>query len=249
MSENQPTGSQPSPEDPLATLHRMSTTAGLGSQDYVAINLWAVVTLVLGIACSLVLLSNMLLVIPLAAIVFGIASLRQISGSNGTQTGRGIAWLGMLLGVGMCAFVGVRQYQDWSAARAEQAAIEQTVAALDKLVLSGKYAETWDLFSNRFKQAKGLTQEQFAARWKQLDSNETYGKITGIHTNNRIAMEVMGDGTKAAATMIVITFSKTDQAIRREMYFRKEPTGWIIEDIPVLFPTPEVQPSAPPGPG
>ena len=46
MTENKPTQNTPQ-DDPLASLHRMSTTAGVASSEYVAINLAAVTALVL----------------------------------------------------------------------------------------------------------------------------------------------------------------------------------------------------------
>ena len=58
------------PADPLARLHHMSTTAGITTQEYVAINVASVVTVVLGMLSLAVLLFHqvVLLVIPAAAI-------------------------------------------------------------------------------------------------------------------------------------------------------------------------------------
>src|SRR5437764_6191118 len=90
--------------DPLAHLHKMSTTAGLGTTEYVAINPVAVATVFLGLASALALLDNTLLAVPVLAVVMAIVSLRQISHSGGTQTGRGLAILGLVLAI---AFSGV----------------------------------------------------------------------------------------------------------------------------------------------
>src|SRR6185436_15279396 len=54
-------------DDPLAHLHKMSTTAGLGSQEYVAVNGMAVFALVLGLASGFALFDRLFLVIPLVA--------------------------------------------------------------------------------------------------------------------------------------------------------------------------------------
>src|SRR4051794_22135980 len=75
--------------DPLASLHKMSTTAGITSQEYVAINIPSIIALVLGLASIVAVVVPILLVVPLAAIVTAVASLRQIRDSNGTQSGRG----------------------------------------------------------------------------------------------------------------------------------------------------------------
>src|SRR6476660_5325715 len=64
--------------DPLASLHKMSTTAGITSQEYVAINIPSIVAFVLGIASLVAVLNPVLLVLPLAAVVTAYAALSQI---------------------------------------------------------------------------------------------------------------------------------------------------------------------------
>src|SRR5262245_38263315 len=95
--------------DPLAGLHPMSRTAGLGAQDYVAINPVAVTTLLLGLASSLALVTGMLLIIPIAGIICAIVGLWQIRNSNGTQSGRLLASSGMGLCIVFAGLVGARQ--------------------------------------------------------------------------------------------------------------------------------------------
>src|SRR5262245_42402152 len=88
--------SQQSGDDPLAHLHKMSTTAGLGSGDYVAVNGTAVFALILGLFSFLAFFSEMLLIVPLAAVVVSIIAFRQINRSSGTQTGRWIVVIALL---------------------------------------------------------------------------------------------------------------------------------------------------------
>src|SRR5436309_9385705 len=95
-------------DDPLSHLHKMSTTAGLGSTDYVAVNGIAVTTIFMGLASSLALLDITLLAIPVATVVLAIVALRQIANSNGTQTGRALAWGGMVLAMLFVASIGGR---------------------------------------------------------------------------------------------------------------------------------------------
>ena len=96
MSTRSPETDQLGP-DPLSTLHKMSTTAGVASQQYVAINSAAVVAALLGVASALTIFSPLLLVIPLAGIVVAIFAWRQISDSSGTEAGKPVAVLGLLL--------------------------------------------------------------------------------------------------------------------------------------------------------
>ena len=89
------------PIDPLTGLRKMSTTAGVGLSDYVAINPIAIASTLLGLGSVLVpvLDYNFLLIIPIAAVVTAIIAWRQIRRSNGTQTGNGLALLGVVLAV------------------------------------------------------------------------------------------------------------------------------------------------------
>ncbi len=75
----------------------MSTTAGLGSQDYVAVNVTSVVAVLFGLASLLAIASPVLLVFPIVGVVLEPDRLRQVRNSNGTQTGKGLAILGLVL--------------------------------------------------------------------------------------------------------------------------------------------------------
>ena len=66
----------------------------------------AVVTLILGVASSLSLFDPVLLAIPVAAVVLAVIAFRQIFASNGTQTGKGLTALGLILAD---AFHGMRR--------------------------------------------------------------------------------------------------------------------------------------------
>ena len=77
----------------------MSTTAGLGSGEYVAINTLAIASTLLGLGTMVVpvLGYDLLQIIPMAAIVSAVVAWRQIQRSNGTQTGKGLAATGIAL--------------------------------------------------------------------------------------------------------------------------------------------------------
>src|SRR5687767_9287806 len=78
-------------DEPLAGLFHMSTTAGRGTQEYVAINHTAVAAFLLGLGSLSALAHPILLLVPVAAFVCAIVAVRQINRSNGTQTGKGWA--------------------------------------------------------------------------------------------------------------------------------------------------------------
>lgn len=239
MSENPQAPKNPASPDPLASLYRMSNTAGLGSQEYVAINLSAVTAIILGLASALVLMSNVLFVIPVAAIIFAVVALRQISQSNGTQTGRGIASIGLVAALVMSAVVGIREYQTRAAIAAEQASILGTVNTLQQDILGGKYDQAYALFTERLAQEKNVNPQAFADKWKTLSSNATFGKITGLTTNGRYELSsTAADESRVAVSLLVIKFEKVEQPFRSDITFRKKNGQWLIDDIQSLFPTP-----------
>src|SRR5688572_13217478 len=93
------------PPDPIAGLHKMSTTAGVGSQDYVAINNAAIISIILGLCTFLAFLGLPFLILGAAGIVFGIIAMVQIRHSNGTQGGAALAVMGILLSLGIAGTV------------------------------------------------------------------------------------------------------------------------------------------------
>src|SRR5207244_3210946 len=90
----------------LAGLKRMSMTAGLGSGDYAAVSVLAVVALVVTLLGALALVwLEAFVALSVAGVICAIVALRQISRSNGTQTGREFAWVALLVGLGVTGWV------------------------------------------------------------------------------------------------------------------------------------------------
>src|SRR3954467_10146513 len=118
--------------DPLAHLHKMSTTAGLGTTEYVAVNGMSIVALILGVASALSLFANELLVIPGIAVVLAIVAFFQIRDSNGTQTGKGLAAVGLVLALAFVGLVGGRLMFQIIGNRSDEQAINDPIAQLDQ---------------------------------------------------------------------------------------------------------------------
>ncbi len=245
MSENKPT--QTGNTDPLASLHRMSTTAGVAAQEYVAINLTAVAALVLGLASALAVVSNVLLLFPLAAIVVGIIAMRQVSHSNGTQTGRGLALVGILAAVAMVAVFGAREYRDWSMQETEKQLVNQVVAQLEKKILAKDYSGIITLFGDGFLERKKITAKQFATVWDAWCAKTPYGAVKSVKTNDRLLVSPpAADGTREGGTMLLIQFDKEPMPARLDLALQKKDGNWRILDVPKMFPAPA--PEAPPPP-
>lgn len=232
-------------DDPLGSLHRMSTTAGVSSQEYVAINLTAVAAILAGLATMLVFLSPLWLPVPVLAIVFGIVALRQIGHSNGTQAGRLLAWGGIVAALLICGFYGGGAYSHWASMQKGKVGVLTTCDTLEQALLKEDYPKAWALFSDRFRTEKKLDLAQFEKRWKALQSTEA-GRFRSVKSNNLIEVQAGPAGTQAvAATMLVISWDSAPRVGRYTVLLSNRNGSWEIDDLPLIFPSPEPAPGAP----
>ncbi len=241
---DQPTNLSDAPADksvdPLSKLHKMSTTAGLGSGDYVAVNIFAVVTVLLGIASVLAKLNTALLAIPVAGIVCGFIAFGQIKKSGGTQTGRGVAIFGLILSIGIAGWVIAQQVIDYARAQSDQAAIIALVDSFGEAVKSDDYAKAYSLCDEDFHQLVNF--EQFKGQigiLKTPQAVQFYGNITSIVWNGRLEFDVDNQtGTPIAIGIMLINSEKRD-ALREATRFRKIGSKWKIDSLPDMFQPPK----------
>src|SRR4051812_39818808 len=245
-----PTQSNPPGDDPLSHLHKMSTTAGLGTTEYVAVNGMSIVALILGLASSLSLFANELLVLPIAAVVLGIWSLVQIKDSNGTQTGRILAFLGMFCALLFVGLVGGRLALQIIGNRSDEQAIAGVISQLDSNLRAKKFDDAYQLFGSKFQSR--VKPQNFADTWRPLvEGTKDYSGLAGMRSNGRMEFETNPDtNLKAGVGMTIMTFGPKVPEARIAFYFSKNPDGtWKIADIPDLFKTqqgPQQQPQQAP---
>jgi hypothetical protein len=237
MSQTQTDPKPPAPaadDDPLAHLHKMSTTAGLGSGDYVAVNGTALFALILGLFSFLAFFSEMLLIVPLASIVASVIAFRQINRSNGTQTGRWLIVLGLLAAIGCGGTVLLLSATQGLRTRADRETIAKVTADVAQKVKEGNTQGAYDLFSDRFHQR--VTPKAFEDRLKLLQSY--YGPLQSIAWNG--LAEFNDDdtsGIRVAAVSLQFNFQKGP--LRDRATLRKADDKWVIENLPDLFPAPQ----------
>jgi hypothetical protein len=231
--------------DPLASLHKMSTTAGISSQEYVAINIPSVLALILGLASVLAVLHWILLLVPVAGIVVGFISLSQIRASNGTQTGRALAWLGIVLSLALGTFKLAREGIEYSSSAADRNAIVQQIAELGRHVSARDYDKAYAMFGPRF-QAR-ITRPAFEGVWEQAQSYPQLGRILSMEWNQTSIyfQSDPGSGTKVATAYAWVKFEKSKDLARHPLVFRKTGGKWIIEDATQLFPSERRRPTPP----
>jgi len=237
---------QPPVDDPLARLHKMSTTAGLGVGDYVAINALAVATLVVGIASAMALLDPILLAVPIAAVVLGLFAIGQIRKSSGTQGGLLLAIVGMLAALTFSGWVGAREVVRRSAERVEKDAVITLVDQFGSDVLAGKAEDAWNLFSPTFHDS--FNKQQFLLICGTLKTGPVIGKIVSLKSNRFVKLETYADTKdEFAQTMLLVQFqSKQDNSTFNDRYdvvLRKvSGADWKIERLDTFFPPPKVAP-------
>ncbi len=233
-------------DDPFLRLHKMSTTAGIGSQDYVAINALSVVAIILGLASSLALLDPLLLVIPAAGIVCAIVALRQIGRSNQTQTGKALAWGGMLLSLLFCGLVGGRELRDAASNRADEQSIARLIEQLDTDIKRGDWEHLYAQCSDRF--TERVSPEQFIERWNAQLKNPYFGKINRVSWKGVAAFYTEPQTQQRVAQSQAI-FDVASGEQRIDIGFRRVDDKWMIDALPQIFPQEQPGQGGPAGGG
>lgn len=230
-------------QDPLASLHRMSNTAGLSSQEYVAVNLTAVAAMLAGLATGLIFLSPLWLAVPVLAIALGLVALRQISSSNGTQTGRLLAWAGILLALGIGGFQLGGQFMEHKEKQPMEAEVLAVCEQLAQSVIKEDYQKAWSLFSERFRNEKKIDYKAFSQRWAAVQSSSDAGKVKSLKSNGLVDLQP----GPFAATMLLMEMEKSAYVGRYTVVMSKHSGVWQIDDLAAIFPSPQPPQGGPPG--
>jgi hypothetical protein len=230
-------------DDPLAKLHKMSRTAGLGSSEYVAVNPISVAALLFGLASGLVIFDALFLLVPAVAVVLAVIALHQIRNSNGTQTGRGLSWLAIGLAVLFTALLGSRQIMQVFGTQADKRAIAQLVRDFGKDIAARNYDAAYDKTSPRFRER--IDKKAFIEKYNGLQDNPNYGPMLSMEWNELVNFDVDARSNDTIAGSVAIITVKTrgetgerEGKDRREIRFRKRGDAWQVDDMPEFFPPP-----------
>jgi hypothetical protein len=213
--------------DPLANLYRMSRTAGLGTQEYVAINTMAVAAVLLGLASALAIVTPMLLIIPLAGIICAAVALWQISDSNGTQSGRGLAWTGIALSVILAGIALSREALTKWRMRNEERAVMRTVEEFGSVLSRGDFDAAYAMLGERIRER--LPAEEFKANLAYRFGHRNHGKVLTMQSNGRVAWESDEERINRYATTLAIIKLEHGMEDRQQMGFHKVQDQWKIE--------------------
>lgn len=225
----------PATPDPLGKLHRMSTTAGVGNYDYVAVNVASVWAILFGLASALALLGPYLLAIPVIAFIFAGIAMKQIAKSNGTETGRLLVWGAIFLGVLFAALEGGRILAEQRQDIRDKDAIFALADHLSREIKSGDYDQAYQLFSPEFRFRVNLA--QFTSRMQLLRENPYYGTLVSIRSNGYVVFEGgYADQIRLGVSRLEMKFSKQPQPLAQDSTFRRRDGIWFIDNISDMFP-------------
>jgi hypothetical protein len=228
--------------DPLLGLHKMSMTAGLGSTDYVAVNVTSVVSVLFALAGLLGILANLLLLIPVTGMILAIVALSQIRNSNGTQTGKGLAWIGLAISTLVIAGVLGNQGLQALRQRDDQKAIGALCGKLGQLVAGGQYDQAYDLFDDDFKAR--VSQDAFKVRLEMMQQDAVITPIVSIDTGGLMGFNQPEFGDMRAEA-VMRTHYQNQRTGSYEIHFRRTAGRWLIDDIPDMFPPAKPPPGSP----
>lgn len=241
---------QPSPEsesNSFKRLYKMSTTAGVGTHDYVAVNTPAVVTILAGLASLSVVVSMVMIVIPVFTIVTGAIALKQIGKSGGTQTGRGLAVAGILLAVLALSKVGFDEYSAARKFNESREAVAKIFDTFGRAIASQDYPAAYALFTPRFKQE--VSMERFEGEFKQIEASPGYGRVGSVEWNQRLeaVADMSGTGRDMARAVVYLRFAdpKAGRVEAEPRLNRNKGEEWLLDSFQPLF----AQQAPPPGAG
>ena len=224
------------PRSGIDRLTKMSTTAGLGSGDYAAVNTLAVAALAAAVVGALAaLLSGVLIVIPVVALVVAAVALRQIRDSNGTQAGRRLALLAVLVSVGVLGYVIGAWALNEVRTRPDRQQILAVVAEFDKAMAAKDHGAAYQLTTPAFRRrvAEPVWRETFAT----FEAVPEFGGVAGAAWNGvPIIFEQDPESQlRQAAINVLFKYRKGGEPTRVTMGFTHADGKWLINDMPMLF--------------
>ncbi|MBC7782770.1 MAG: DUF4190 domain-containing protein [Burkholderiales bacterium] len=233
--------------DNLARLHRMSRTAGLGSTDYAAVNVPAVMTIIIGAASVLAVITPIFLFIPVAGVVIGIIALRQLRASNGTQTGTTIAVIGLLACLGFSAVSGYKVLSELRREARDKQQLDGLVERFGATLSQDKIDDAYQMLDGRLRErvTKPIFEQfirgQYVAAFGPIKSM----KATGIY---EIQEATDDTGMRMAAGVGFVSTERfpSERALRTNFVYRWSGEDWKIFNLPEWFP-PSKEPAQTPG--
>jgi len=221
----------------IESLKKMSTTAGLGSGDYAAVNTLAVAALMGALLGGLALFTELLLVLPLAAIVCAIVALRQISASNGTQTGKLIAVAAIVISLGITGYVIGSRVVAGMQNKPDQEKLLALIAELDQRMAARDYAGAYQLTTPQFQSR--INERRWVDTMLLFEGIADNGGIAGVSWNQTsiVYQDDPQSSLKKAWVGTLFKYRKGAPPNRIVIGFLRQDGKWLINELEALFKT------------
>lgn len=223
--------------DPFRKLHRMSTTAGVGSTEYVAVNTPSVVAAVAGLASASALISPVMLAVPVFSLVCAVIGWVQVGRSNGTQTGRLLCVLACVFSLGFGSFVINRELAAARAFAESRREIGSLFNRFAEATAAGDHRTAYSVFGPAFQSRMSF--EAFSSVLDQIAAFPNYGRIVSCAWNERLEAvpDATGQGNDFARASVRIGFEKSEVGLNCEVVLvrRRSDERWVIEQMSPLF--------------
>lgn len=238
-----PVAARPARDPATQGLFRMSRTAGVGLQDYAAVNALAVAGLLLGLLSFLAVMvpeSLAILIVPAAAIVVSALAFVQVRKSNGTQTGQLLALAGLLLALVFAGINLVGHARTSAFEAAQKKELNSLAAQLLSTATTQGAQSTYQLFDERFREAVTFEtfQRQTEPRMRLLMDRKP---VTHVSVSDLVVFESDDAGNMAASTLLRLSGELKDRdgkpvVIEEPVIFsRRAGQPWRFQSIKAWF--------------
>lgn len=222
-------------DESISKLHHMSTTAGMGAGDYVEINPMAIASVALALLSLWGIAFTPFLLLGALGLLAGAFSLIKIHYSNGTQGGKMIAGVGILLSLAISGGEGGRQYIQYAKTERDSQAMRLVAQQLGQALVKKDMVKARNLFCEGFKQI--VSQEQFNEILAGIYQINTFGEFQGMEANGPCKFAMSGDGVKMGATVISLRFEQKVMELTTMYALADEQGNWQLYNLTDVFNT------------
>jgi hypothetical protein len=156
---------------------------------------------------------------------------RHIAGSNGTETGKPLAAIGLVLSLLLGGGIFGKEVADRVRARGDARQMQAIADQLTRHLKARDYGPAYDLFSTAFRQR--ISPDQFKARWEALQQT---GSLQSVVWNGVLPVYETVEGGQGVAGVVSMAVDFQDREGRFTFVFHKSAEAWQLDNIPEVFP-------------
>jgi hypothetical protein len=229
------------PASGLASLKRMSATAGASAGEYRPINPLAVAGATAALLSPSIWIHPAFALFAIVGLLVAAAALVQIRRSHGTQGGMLLAILSLVVCTAVLAFWGTRQVAATAQTADATQEVRQTVDAFGEILASGDFDQAYEQTSPIFQEE--IARERFIAvvssyvTVRNRNDERIYGDYTHATISDRVVVGPGPGGRRQAETEMIVHF-ETGDPLPQVVLLRETEGGWVFRRFDFWFPEP-----------